>query len=212
MPNTGRKAIPATTISSSVRRVGIGPPPRWNSWDLGRALPAARRLERPSHGQTGPLTGIIDHVGYVRDPLSAEYDPVARELIGTAIGRARRVLPARRWVDAIIPYPDDLPTLAAHDQGPPDWLNAWERAFQRSLYHDDRIHKPRRNKGGPWSLEVRWGPVPAADIFRRTFAIRLWPDTSGARHAAALPTSESWVDDPDLRSGAPGSGRERFPG
>jgi len=84
-----------------------------------------------------------------------------------------------------------------------------ERALLRALYHDPRIHKPRKSGGGPWSLQVQWtGRLNAVSMLR----LRVLKDTSGARHARARRRREgSWVANDELRSGGIGSGRERFP-
>ena len=135
---------------------------------------------------------------YQRDPLSVRYDPHARMLITRAINGRSHGRPV--WVRGAL----EIRHGYHEDAGGrlPD-----ERALLRALYHDPRIHKPRKNSGGPWSLQVDWtGRIGAVSMLR----LRVLKDTSGARHAATHRDS-SWVRNEDLRSGGLGSGRERFP-
>ena|SRR5215469_10799920 len=143
---------------------------------------------------------------FQRDPLSVRFDPQARFVIGRAIDQFQarktntRLVP---WVRVTVP---NLPGTMVRDQG---GLSAAERAFQRSCYHDERIHKPRKNTGGPWSLKLEWETVPAAPGGARRVKVQVFGSTSGKRHSDRNP-GQSWVENPELRSGGIGSGLERF--
>lgn len=137
---------------------------------------------------------------FQRDPLSVEYDAAAREAISRAIARARRAgrnsrIP--RWVDVVV----TSPPLAPREGG----LSRDERAFQRAMYHDQRVHKPRRDTGD-WSLDVDWQP---AGLTRRTARIRVFREASGKAHIAAGPKRLSYIENPELRSGW-GTPHQRF--
>ena len=76
-------------------------------------------------------------------------------------------------------------------------LSVTERALQRSLYHDQRIHKARKNTGGEWSLKVEWGEIIGN---RRLLRIRVFRDTTGARKVRRDYGGESYVKNPAMRS------------
>lgn len=146
---------------------------------------------------------------YQRDPLSVELDPAARDLIDRAIVRYRRKQKNSKltgWTHGEIA--NHVSDLFRDDS--PDRLSKSERALQRALYHDHRIHKPRKSSGGPWSLQIAWDPPPLLPGMPRRFRMQVHRDTSGRRHADDLPKRESWTKNPALQSGGIGSGRERF--
>ena len=126
-------------------------------------------------------------VVYRRDPLSVRFDRVAAGMITRAVEGQRR----GRWIVGII-------ESGGHEQrerGGPG-LSVSERAFQRSLYHDKRIHKARKGTGD-YSLVIDWREV----IGRRRFvAIRLFTDTSGARRVRRDYGPESYIKNPAMRS------------
>jgi len=145
---------------------------------------------------------------YQRDPLSVQYDVQAADLITRGIARYRRKQRNRSVPGFTTVYvPNPVGDLWRDDS--PDRLSRHERAFQRALYHDPRIHKPRKTTGGPWSLQVRWGPVPLAGT--RKLELQLHRDTSGRRHADGLPKRERWAANAALQSGGVGSPKQRFP-
>ena len=128
---------------------------------------------------------------FQRDPLSVQYDAPAARIISQAIERAGTPLPWRRGaVDS-----------GSHERRESTGarLTATERALQRALYHDQRIHKARKNTGGPWSLKIEWDPVVPGQR-RRTFRIRVFSDTVGARKVRRDYRSQSYVKNPALRS------------
>jgi hypothetical protein len=125
---------------------------------------------------------------FQRDPLSVRYDPAARAMIDRAIAGAAR----RRPIPGVI-------ESGAHEAREPSGarLSASERAFQRSLYHDDRIHKARKDTGGAWSLKVNWGERIGR---RRLLTIQVFRDTTGARRVRRDYGPESYVKNPAARS------------
>jgi len=132
---------------------------------------------------------------FQRDPLSIRYDGAAADLISRAIANAGKT------VTGIIESGPRDPV----DEG---GLSRTERAFQRALYHDGRIHKPRKNSGGPWSLVVEWSPR-AGRV--RLVRIVVHSDTSGKLHQVArIPAGEQWTRNADLQSGGIGSPKQRF--
>ena len=125
---------------------------------------------------------------YQRDPLSVRYDRTAYAMITRAIQGAAR----GRWVPGVI-------ESGGHEQRE-DYgsrLSVSERAFQRSLYHDQRIHKARKNTGGDWSLKVEWGEVIGR---RRLLRIRVFKDSTGARKVRRDYGGQSYVKNPAARS------------
>ena len=147
---------------------------------------------------------------YQRDPLSVQYDVQAADLIGKAIARYRRKQRNRAVPGFTTVYvPNPVGDLWRDDS--PDRLSRHERAFQRALYHDPRIHKPRKTTGGPWSLQVRWGPVPLLGGTRK-LELQLHRDTSGKHHVDTnVPRGEQWQRNVALQSGGIGSPKQRFP-
>ena len=136
---------------------------------------------------------------FTRDPLSVEFDNAARELIGRAVrqyDRKRRNASVRGWVEALVPNPVVMePREDTHVR-----LSRHERAFQRSLYYDPRIHQLGRKKpNGHYSLKCEWQPVPVLPGQPRRVRVTLFRDTAGARHVEAGPKRESFVENPDLR-------------
>lgn len=148
------------------------------------------------------LPGMIADVArWQRDPLSVEYDPHADSLISRAIA-AHRTHNRPVWIPGALALTHGL----AEDSG---GRTRDERALQRALYHDERIHKPPKSYPGQWSLQVDWGERNIAVSLLR---IRVLRDTSGARHVrGGRARGGSYISNPELRSGAAGSGRERFP-
>jgi hypothetical protein len=143
---------------------------------------------------------------FERDPLSADFDGQAAAVVSLAIRRYRRARGQRaRWVEVYVP--NRLTDF--HTEGA-DRLSGTERAFLRALYHDQRIHRVRKNHGGRWSLERDWGPVPVLPGRPRLLRVRIWRDHEGREHAGRMPAAERWTDNPDLRSGGRGSPLQRF--
>jgi hypothetical protein len=142
---------------------------------------------------------------YERDPLSIEYDPVAADLISRAIAARQRKGRNSRvpgWVPALVAgNPLDLAgSLRTHG---PHKLSRYELAFQRSLYYDGRIHVLSGGRARPsarWSLKLDWGPVPMLPTQQRRLRVQVFPDSAGRRHVDAQPATESWVNNPSLRS------------
>jgi hypothetical protein len=143
---------------------------------------------------------------YARDQLSVPYDPVAHDLIGRAIRQARRKQANARvpgWVPFLVESPlVPRPEWAVHDDGP-DKLTRYERAFQRALYYDGRIHVLSGGRPRPaarWSLKIEWNPVPLLPGQARRGRLQVFSDTSGSRHVRSGPRRDSWVRNPELRS------------
>jgi hypothetical protein len=127
---------------------------------------------------------------YQRDPLSVRYDPAARSMIDRAIAGARR----GRNIPGVI-------ESGGHEQRETKGagLSVSERAFQRALYHDERIHKAGK-PSGPWSLKVAWGERIGR---RRLLTIRVFTDTTAARRVRAdYGLAQSYIKNPALRSTA----------
>lgn len=126
---------------------------------------------------------------FQRDPLSVRYDASAERIITRAIAGAAR----GRWIPGII-------ESGRHEQRERTGarLSVTERAMQRALYHDQRIHKARKNTGGDWSLKVEWGEVIGR---RRLFRIRVFKDTTGSRKVRRdYGLGKSYINNPALRS------------
>lgn len=134
---------------------------------------------------------------FTRDPLSVRFDGAAHEIISRAIR-----FPGKTVLGSI----DSGPGEPVDDGG----LTRSERAFQRALYHDQRIRKPRRNSGGPWTL-------PQPDWLARTGRTRLVrimvvSDISGAVYARArIPRDGQWQHNDALKAGWQ-TPAQRFPG
>lgn len=145
---------------------------------------------------------------YQRDPLSVRFDTQAANAIARAIRAYQRhaANPGfSEWIELRIP---NL-TITVVREGD-ERLSRMERAFQRSLYHDERIHKPRKNSGGPWSLMREWGPVPLAIGQSRTLRISVSDERDGKRAAKRKPKRDQWTENPSLQSGGIGSPKRRF--
>ena len=141
-------------------------------------------------------------VTYVRDPLSVLFDGQAGEAITRAIRqyeRKRKNSSVRGWVEILVPNPL---TENYVRETRPDRLSPSERAFQRALYYDARVHQlTRRAKPrSRYSLKCDWQPVPMLPGSPRRVRITLFRDTSGARHVEQGPRRESFVENPELRS------------
>jgi len=81
----------------------------------------------------------------------------------------------------------------------PPFLTAHQRAFQRALYYHRAIYHRSPDKG--WSLVVEWqAEAPRVGASRRLFRVRVFRDTSGARHSRGA--GRSYVRNPLLRSRA----------
>jgi hypothetical protein len=126
-------------------------------------------------------------VPYTRDPLSVRFDGPAAAMLGRAIAGAGR----GRWIPGLV-------ESGAHEQRERTGarLSVSERAFQRAMYHDPRIHKPRRGTGD-WSLKAEWGEIIGR---RRLLRVRVFRDTTGARKVRRDYGGESYVKNPALRS------------
>ena len=127
---------------------------------------------------------------FTRDPLSVRFDRAAAELITRAIAHPGKT------VLGMIESPPRDPVEDA-----PPGLTATERAFQRALYHDSRIHRARKNTGGEWSMpRPEWLPRTGST---RLVRIRVFSDTSAAAKVrAGYDTGNSYVKNPELRSTA----------
>ena len=127
---------------------------------------------------------------FQRDPLSVSFDEAAAALISRAIAN-----PGKNVVGMIESPPRDPvePT--------PPGLTRTERAFQRALYHDERIHKARKNTGGPWSMpRPEWMPRTGST---RIVRIKVFSDTSAAlKVRGGYDKGNSYVKNPELRSTA----------
>ena len=132
---------------------------------------------------------------YARDPLSIQFDADAADMISRAIASPGKTV--TRFVESRPREPVDA-----------GGLTRTERAFQRALYHDPRIRKPRKNSPGEWSMPApEWSPRLGAT---RLVRIRVFSDTSAAYHAARMPRSEQWQRNARLQSGGQGSPKQRF--
>jgi hypothetical protein len=129
---------------------------------------------------------------FQRDPLSERFDKAARALITRAIANAQRKPP--RPTTFIVESQPGEPREATELR-----LSVTERAFQRALYYDSRIHQLGRKKpDARWSLkQPAWEEV----IGRRRFGtLRVYPDTAGARHVKRLPKERKFTENPALQS------------
>lgn len=98
-----------------------------------------------------------------------------------------------RWIPGVLESEEGEPR-----ESTPLGLSRSERAFQRALYYDGRVHKARKATAGRWSLKVSWGEVIGR---RRMLRIRVFSDTSGARRVRAEGTkADSYIKNPALRS------------
>lgn len=139
---------------------------------------------------------------FQRDPLSVQFDEQARAAITraiTAATRKKRNAAVRGWFEVLVPNP---PGVVPVREDRPGRLSPYERAFQRSLYYDGRVHQltARKKPGARWSLKCDWAPVPVLPGQHRRLRITLFTDTSGARHVEKGPARESFAENPDLRS------------
>lgn len=139
---------------------------------------------------------------YQRDPLSARYDDQAAQTIAAAIRayeRKRKNQRIRGYVEARIVSPPEV-----REQGGAR-LSRTERAFQRALYYDDRIHQltgGRKKPRARYSLKVDWQPVPLLPGQWRTAHVQVFGRASGRRHVETGPDRDSFVNNPALRSTA----------
>jgi hypothetical protein len=140
-------------------------------------------------------------VPFARDPLSARYDPAARDLVTRAI-RAFAGSDAKdpRWIRAVVESP-------AGDQREPVYgmstrgLSVHERAFQRALYYDARVYHRSGEKS--WSLVVDWDIRISGQLEgrqqRRLLRVRVFRDTAGFRFVKRR-EGRSYARDPARRS------------
>ncbi len=161
-----------------------------------------RVVPRPAHAAPGPPDQPRPRVAgrHEAPPIgSAAREATAAPYIGrhragtgddTYVGRRRRL---------------EVVEGGKPDTGPPSRrpaapLTRTERAFQRSLYHDARIHKPRKNSEGPWSLVVEWGERTGRV---RSLRIRVFRDTQSAAMVRNwYGRGDSYIKNPELRSTA----------
>ncbi len=131
-------------------------------------------------------------MAFRRDPLSVAFDPAARALVSDAIKawKSSRRKTDPRWVPAIVESPQDDP----REDGP-DRLSRHERAFQRAMYYDPRVYGHSPDKA--WALTVSWGEIIGR---RRMLRVRVFSDTTGARHAGSYNRGRSYTRNPALRS------------
>jgi len=147
-------------------------------------------------------------VTYQRDPLSVLFDRQVRVVIGLAIDQRRKHDANARLVEYVrVRVPQRRGDLLRDDGG----LSAAERAFQRSMYHDERIHKARANSG-QWSLRLDWEPVPVIPGRDRGLRVTVFPETAGRRHVSRnVKPRRQWQHTEALQSGGIGSPKQRFP-
>jgi len=146
---------------------------------------------------------------YLRDPLSVQYDPQARLVIRLAIEQHTKRAKNQRLVPYVrVRVDNPIGESLVRDEG---GLSRAERAFQRALYHDQRIHKPRKNSPGEWSMKVDWDPAPPLPGLHRNVRITLYRDTEGRRHVDRKRKRDRWTGNVTLQSGGIGSPKQRFP-
>ena len=130
-------------------------------------------------------------MAFQRDKLSERYDKPAGQLLHRAITAFPTSQP---WVRGIFDSPPGDPREVRSPQ-----LTRHQRAFQRALYYHPLVY--HRSGIKAWSLKIEWqGEAPRiGGPSRRLFRIRVFNDTSGARHGGG---GRSYVLDPALRSTA----------
>jgi len=139
-------------------------------------------------------------MSFQRDPLSVKYDDVANDLVTKAIAayqRKRKNARVRGYVETLV----QSPVTELHSDGP-DRLTPHERAFSRAMYHNRLIHQltARKKPDARWSLKLDWQPVPMLPGQARRVHVQVFRDTAGARHAENMPRSQTFAENPDLRS------------
>jgi hypothetical protein len=140
-------------------------------------------------------------MAFTRDPLSVRFDPQARLVIDLAIAQAEKWKANRRLVPYVRIRVPNPPGYQPRETDRPDRLTPTERAMSRSLYYDRRIHHISGNRpDARWSLKLEWDPPPPLPGQARYVKVRVFSDTSGARHVEANQAT-SWVQNPELRSG-----------
>ena len=139
---------------------------------------------------------------YERDPLSVQFDRQAKAVITLVIAQHGK----HRENTKLVPYvrvrvPNPARSVGVRESGK-DHLSSHERAFLRSLYHDDRIHQltARRKPHARWSLKAEWGPVPVLAGQARYVSLRVFTATDGSRHMERKPASVKFSETPELRS------------
>ena len=145
---------------------------------------------------------------YARDPLSVRFDRQVRVVLGLAIEQHRKHVKNRRLVPYVRVIVPNFPGELLRDEG---GLSKSERAFQRSLYHDERIHKPRKTSTGEWSLKCEWDDPPLLPGGNRILRITVFPPAEASRYAKKRPASEQWTRNARMQSGGEGSPKNRFP-
>lgn len=142
-----------------------------------------------------------------RDPLSERYDAQAGRLVGQALAARGS------WVRGHVARPRAGSQVArwlaeagfAFDATDAGGLTAWERAYQRALYWVFNGGGGRPNEA--YSMQRQWWP---RSRYGRTIEIRVSPKEVARRAVRRKPPAERYVLNPGLRSGAEGSGQERF--
>ena len=123
-----------------------------------------------------------------RDPLSVRYDRTT----GIALRQAIKVRPREQPVFVATPGPA-LRQLDAGGRTPN------ERAFTRSAYYRVRSAPIKAGQPVQWSLKMTWGKLERrGGRYGRVVRLRMFPYSSGAKHAKANPRS-SWLERPELR-------------
>ena len=136
---------------------------------------------------------------FTRDPLSVAFDRQARLTLSLAIQqheKHEKNTRLRPYIRVTVPNAGG-DGLIRDDT--PDRLSKHERAFLRSLYHDDRIHQwtKRQKPGAVWSLKRTWGPVPALPGQPRQLTLEIFRHTSGARHVKqSYKRKEKYAENP----------------
>jgi hypothetical protein len=132
---------------------------------------------------------------FTRDPMSVRFDRQARLAISLAIDQHRKHAQNRRLV-RYIRVRIDTPAALWFDRDK-GGLTRVERAFQRALYYDDRIHNanPYFHPDADWSLKVEWDPQPLVPGTQRSAKLTIFGDTEAARHVERTYTSgEKFVE------------------
>jgi hypothetical protein len=144
-----------------------------------------------------------------RDPLSVRYDAAVGALLDDAMARQGR------WVYRAVPRPAARSArsrawLAAHgiqlDELDSGGLTAYQRAYQRALYH---VAKERdiSTPAGDWSLQRDWGPETR---YGRVLGVRVSGKAAARRAVRRKAAAERYTENPAIRSSGQGTGRERF--
>lgn len=155
------------------------------------------------------VRGMIAAMPAQRDPLSKRYDRATGALVGEALAKRGR------WVYRAVPRPSTRGAasrawlaergieLDAVDSG---GLTAYQRSYQRSLYHSAGalgISAP----DGNYSLQREWGPLTRHG---RLIGVRVSTKQAARRAVRRKPAADRYTENMALRSGAVNTGQNRF--